>query len=96
MKRLGLLITSSNDLDSVWRLAHAARTKGVELHIHLTGDGVNAARTPVFQRLCTSATVTICRQSALQYGLPETLADLWTGPDQITAMVSRCDRSMIF
>jgi hypothetical protein len=46
------------------------------------------------------ATVTICRQSAEQQGLPadfiEDLTDLLTGPEHITAMVQRCDRSIIF
>lgn len=100
MKRLGLLITSPDDLDSVLQLTRAARAKGVDLYIHLTGDGVNAAGTPHFQDLRNIATITICRQSAEQQGLPadfiEHLGDLLTGPEHITAMVQRCDRSIVF
>lgn len=100
MKRLGLLITTPDDLDSVWQLARAARAKGVEIYIHLTGNGVNAAGTPLFQDLRNMATVTICRQSAEKQGLSadfiEHSGDLLTGPEHIAAMVQRCDRSMIF
>jgi hypothetical protein len=100
MKQLGILITSTNDTESVWRMVQSASAKGVGIQIHLIGEGVLVIDNPLFQRLCTLAKVTICRESAVQKGLSEAwfqqLAVFLTPPNHITKFFEGCDRSLVF
>jgi 2,4-dienoyl-CoA reductase-like NADH-dependent reductase (Old Yellow Enzyme family) len=100
MKTLGILVTTLQDLDTVYQLVRAAHAKGVKVFVHLMGSGVQAIETSVYNNLCNAAEVTICRQSAHRLSLTSAKGDpldrLMTPPDRIADLVERCDRSMIF
>ena len=100
MKRLGIVVTTVQDLDTVWQLVRAAHAKGVKVFVHLMGDGVQAIETSLYQPLCNAAEVTICRQSMDKLGFSPAingqLKHWLTPPERIAELVVRCDRSMIF
>ena len=98
--KLGIVVNSTKHLDYVVALAHAARAKGKDVHIHFTQQGVFLVREKAFSDLTRLARVSVCKESVKVFGLE---AEIGNSREKILApscrlaeVLSDSDRCVVF
>jgi hypothetical protein len=100
MKSLGLLITSDRYFHYVVALVRAAHTKGVAVHVHLTGTALHLSSHPKFGELEMMAEITTSSGD----GPPLPAKNDGTMPcghdcldaEKLTGFLRVCDRHIVF
>ncbi|RTZ98804.1 MAG: hypothetical protein DSY90_03045 [Deltaproteobacteria bacterium] len=65
---LGILVSSRQHLDKIVHLTEAAHSKGKEVRIFFSGEGVYLTLEPEFKRLVGKAKLSVCDVSFRAYG----------------------------
>lgn len=101
MKSLGLLITSDRYFHYVIALVRAAHTKGVAVHVHLSGAALQLADHPEFQELEMMAKITNSSSSGDGSPLPaknddRMICERYTrDSDQLAGFLEGCNRHIV-
>jgi hypothetical protein len=69
MPAIAILAATGQNFQHILGLARAARDRGVDIHIFMTGRGVRHALDPDFKQLLDLARVSFCRVSLLDQGI---------------------------
>ena len=97
---LGIVVNSVDHPDYVIQLARAAKRKGKTVRIHFTGAGVRLADGAFVAELCELARVSICRESAAEFGcrgLPaESRGVEWVPASTLVELITDSDRHVVF
>jgi predicted peroxiredoxin len=99
-KTLGMLVSSDRHLDYVIRLTDAAFSKGIEVKIFFTGNGVRLTRSPELKKLIGKAKMALCDVSFRALGFTGDVAGMgfkdFATQAKNAEMVKDCDRYVVF
>ena len=99
-KKLGLYVTSNQNLDKVIKLCRAARKKDVSVAVFFTHIGTRLSKDPRFTELTTLATVALCKvgfeANALQPPVEGLDDKAFASQSWHAEMILDCDRYLTF
>lgn len=96
MDCLGIFISSDRYPEYWWPLVRAARDKGLRVHVHFSGSGVRLIPEADLERLSALVQISVCRESAVQFGINSKLEVRWphllVSPGGMARLVRTCNR----
>jgi hypothetical protein len=97
---LGILVNTDKHLDFVINLTKAAYSKGKQVLIFFTGNGVKLTQSDEFSKLVGMAEMSICTESFNKFGfsgkVPGVDLDGFVTQEKNSELISRSDRYLVF
>lgn len=99
-EKLGIFVSTADNMTHVLGLAKAARAAGKEVDVFLTGDGVDLTQDPRISELIDAARVGVCEVSYIAKGYKGKEVVGLVDKDFVTQarnaeMVDECDRYLV-
>jgi predicted peroxiredoxin len=98
---IAILAATGRNFKHILGLARAAKSRGVDMHIFMTGRGVRLSQEPEFKQLLDLAQVGFCRVSLLDQGIDPDRALPDVDPRNITNqsrhadLLDLCDKYLV-
>ena len=97
---LGILVNTDKHLDYLINLTKAAYSKGKQVLIFFTGNGVKLTQSNEFSKLDGMAELSICMESFNKFGftgeVPGVDSDGFVTQEKNSELIARCDRYLVF
>jgi hypothetical protein len=98
--KLGICAATGRNMTHVLGLAKAAKKRGIQTEIFLSGPGIHLTQDPRFSKLIDCARVGVCEVSYLEAGFKKADLTGLTDKDFVTQlrnadMVENCERYLI-
>jgi predicted peroxiredoxin len=98
--KLGILVGTDKHLDHVINLTNSAHSKGKQIEIFFTGEGVRLTQEASFEKLVGKAKLSVCDVSFRGFGLSGDVPGVgfkdFATQARNAEMINSCDRYVVF